>query len=152
MPLSKWDRRFLELAETVSKWSKDPSTKVGAVIVDTDKRVVSLGFNGFPQQFKDIEAEYNDRETKYGQIVHGEINAILFARRSLEGCTLYTWPSISCDKCSPIVVQSGIKRVVCPRPTSDMVSRWGDKFAISRNNFRKGHVELLEVESWLVES
>lgn len=87
----KWDLRFLRLSQCISTFSKDPSTKVGAVIVRPDKTIASMGFNGFPKKLKD-DARYNDREVKYSLIVHGEINAILFAKESLTGYTLYTYP------------------------------------------------------------
>jgi dCMP deaminase len=66
----KWDCRFLEMAELVGSWSKDPSTKVGAVIVDKDRRIVSTGYNGFPQGIADRSELLNDREKKYKLIVH----------------------------------------------------------------------------------
>lgn len=65
----KWDRRFLELAKQVSTWSKDPSTKVGAVLVNEDKHVVGMGFNGFPVGVADTEERLNNRELKYKMIV-----------------------------------------------------------------------------------
>jgi dCMP deaminase len=110
----KWDRRFLELAHVVSKWSKD-RTKVGAVIVDR-RRVVSLGFNGFPAGVEDLPELYEDRDTKLLMIVHAETNAIVSARELLSGCTIYTsFPP--CAGCAGNIIQAGIKRVVCsPRP------------------------------------
>jgi dCMP deaminase len=83
-----WDLRFLTLAKTVSTWSKDPSTKVGAVIVDKNRRVVSLGYNGFPKGVKDTIEKLEDREQKYKHMVHAERNAMLFANKSLKGCTI----------------------------------------------------------------
>jgi dCMP deaminase len=119
-----WDRRFLALAEHVSTWSKDPSTKVGAVIVRPDRSIASLGYNGFPRGMSDFEAVYNDREEKYSRVVHGEINAILAAREPLHGYTLYTWPFAPCDRCAVQVIQAGIKRVVCPVVPADKLERW----------------------------
>ena len=63
--LNKWDDRFLKLAELVSTWSKDPSSKVGAVIVDDKNRVISLGFNGLPRGVEDTKERLNTRELKY---------------------------------------------------------------------------------------
>jgi dCMP deaminase len=65
------------LAKYISEWSKDPSTKVGAVIVDDEKKIVGLGFNGFPIKTSDNEELYYDRDYKLSKIVHAEINAIL---------------------------------------------------------------------------
>src|SRR3990172_2103187 len=84
-PLDAWDSRFLRLAEFVAQWSKDPNTKVGAVIVDGTHRIVSLGFNGFPRGVDDDERLRN-RELKLKLMVHAEMNAILFAGRALDGC------------------------------------------------------------------
>jgi len=133
-----WDNKFIGLAEHISSWSKDPSTKVGAVITDTDNRIVSVGYNGFPRGIAD-DARLDDRSTKYELIVHGEINAILFAGRSLKGCTLYTWPFQPCTRCAAIVIQSGITRVVAPKNTSE---RWKDSFEMSTNMFAEAGVEL----------
>lgn len=111
----KWDERFLALAATVAEWSRDPSKKVGAVIVDDKKRVVSVGYNGFPQGVSDDE-RLNDKETKNEITVHAEINAILFANRNLEGCTIYVWPIPPCVRCAGQILQAGIKRVVSCLP------------------------------------
>src|ERR1700692_2564953 len=99
----KWDKRFLELAQFISKWSKDPSTCVGAVIVDKDLRIVSVGFNGLPKGVEDTEERLNNRDIKIKIVVHAERNAILFARTSLVGCTLYTFPFSSCSVCAGMV-------------------------------------------------
>src|SRR5947209_6370685 len=86
--VEKWHRRFLGLAEYVSQWSKDVSTKVGAVILDSDKRVVSLGYNGFARGVMDTAERLNCRDLKYKMIVHAERNAIIFARQDLRKCTI----------------------------------------------------------------
>lgn len=110
--IDKWDLRFLKLADHVAQWSKDPSTKVGAVIVDPERRVLSVGYNGFPRGVLDDEDRYNIRDTKYELIVHAEANAILTSTQSVKGCTIYTTPLPSCARCAGLVIQSGIKRVV----------------------------------------
>ena len=81
----KWDKRFLELAEHVSTWSKDPSTQVGCVIANDDRRVVALGINGFPKGIEDSEERLNDRETKYKYVVQ------LRAERLCERNGLGSW-------------------------------------------------------------
>lgn len=133
----KWDKRFLRLAREISSWSKDPSTKVGAVIVDDNNRIISVGYNGFPQGVEDSEERLLDRQKKYDIIVHGEMNAILFANKSLVGCTLYTWPFEPCSKCAGVIIQSGIKRVVSIVNTN---SRWSENFSISRKLFTEAKV------------
>ncbi len=132
----KWDQRFLDLAQHISTWSRDPSTKVGAVIVDSKKRVVSVGYNGFPQGIKDDD-RLNDRTFKYSATVHGEINAILFAERDLAGCTLYTWPFQPCSNCAAIVIQSGIKRIVAPRNRPE---RWRESMEAAAALFEEAGV------------
>lgn len=137
----KWDLRFLDLAKFVSSWSKDPSTQVGAVIVDPYKRIVSLGYNGFPMGISDDDNRLSDRDTKYKMIVHGEMNAILFANTSLKECSLYTFPFMPCPRCASMIIQTGIKRVVSYKNISD---RWEDEFKVSRNLFIESNIEYVE--------
>ena len=123
----KWDLRFLELARHVSEWSKDPSTKVGAVITRPDRSIASLGYNGFPRGMRDDAALYKDRDKKLSRVVHAELNAILNAREPLHGYTLYVWPpgyGPTCDRCAAHVIQAGIKRVVNQLRQDDFASRW----------------------------
>lgn len=124
----KWDHRFLKLARHISSWSKDPSTKVGSVIVRPDLSVASMGYNGFVRGFPDTEEVLQDREQKYRFIVHGEANAIVHAREPLHGCTLYVWPFPPCDGCVKLAIQAGIKRFVSVRPTREQRDRWGASF------------------------
>jgi dCMP deaminase len=123
----KWDRWFLGMVDYVSTASKDPSTKVGAVIVRPDLTVAAVGYNGFPRGMSDDPELYAHRPTKYSRIVHGEMNAILNAHGSVEGCTLYV-PFPPCDRCAVHVVQAGIKRVVYLEPTEDIKARWAEAF------------------------
>lgn len=121
--MTKWDTRFIDLAKLVASWSKDPSTQVGAVIVDKDKRIVSTGFNGFPQG---VDDEATDRDTKLLRTIHAEENALLFARRDVTGMTVYvTRPP--CARCAAKLIQSGVSRVVYPLPPVDFVERWGNE-------------------------
>lgn len=112
--LGKWDQRFQGLACHISEWSKDPSTKCGAVIVFGKNRVISHGYNGFPAGVRDEEELLKNREVKYNRTVHADVNAILFAERSIEGCTIYTWPFMPCSRCAAVLIQQGISRVVSP--------------------------------------
>ncbi len=135
--LDKWDHRFLILAGHISEWSKDPSTKVGAVITHTrSKRVVSMGFNGFPAGVQDTEERLTDRETKYEMVVHAEQNALMFAGDRAEGCTLYVHPLPPCARCAVMIIQAGIKRVVCDQPDFDH-QRWGEAAKIADTLFRE---------------
>lgn len=139
---NKWDLRFLELAKLVSTWSKDPSTQTGACIVDQDRRVVSVGYNGFAKGVQDHPERYADRDLKYKLIVHCERNAILFAKRDLTGCTLYTYPFMSCSVCAGMVIQSGITRCVAPKIPDDKKERWAEDMALSEQIFREAGVEV----------
>ena len=99
------------MAQLVAGWSKDPSSKVGAVIT-RGKFVVAVGFNGFPQGIADTSERLNNREIKYPTILHAEVNAVLSARQDLHGCTLYATPYLPCPQCAAVIVQSGIARIV----------------------------------------
>jgi dCMP deaminase len=145
MNLSNWDKRFLELAELVSSWSKDPSTKVGAVIVDNQNIIVSVGFNGFPKGIEDNH-RLNHRDSKYQIIVHAENNALMFAKRPLDNCTIYTYPFMPCPRCAGMIIQSGIKRVVSYKNTVDRM-RWELDFSISRELFSEANIKLEEWEN-----
>jgi dCMP deaminase len=140
----KWDERFLHLAEVVASWSKDPSTQVGAVIVDGDKRIVSVGFNGFARHIDDADGLYLNREVKYSRIIHAEMNAILHARESLTDMTLYTWPVLPCERCAVHVIQTGISRVVAPACPAHMLERWGPSLAKTREFFQEACVSFKE--------
>ena len=139
----KWDLRFLEIAKLVSSWSKDPSTKTGAVIVRPDKTIVSLGYNGFPRGCDDSDDIYQDRPIKYSKIIHCEMNAILSAKQPLTGCTLYTYPFLTCDRCSVHVIQAGITRVVAPTCPTHLQERWEDTFQKARKYYEEANVTVL---------
>ena len=111
-----WDEYFMGVALLAAERSKDPNTQVGACIVDSDNRIVSTGYNGFPYGCSDNEYPW-DREgdtqnTKYAYVVHAELNAILNARgRSVVGTTLYV-ALFPCNECAKAIIQSGITEVV----------------------------------------
>ena len=129
----KWRDRFLKLADHVATWSKDPSTQVGAVIVDPEtKNVVSFGYNGFPRGVSDASYRYDDREIKYKLVVHAEVNAIIQAKGNTEGKWLFINVPSCCNECMKLVVQSGISTIVMPKwNASDFAARWmnQDKWA-----------------------
>jgi len=143
MSQRSWDMRFLGQAKLVASWSKDPSTKVGAVITDERNRVVSQGFNGFARGVMDSKTRLRTREVKYRLVLHAECNAILFAPHQLEGCTLYTWPVQPCAQCASMVVQVGIRRVVSVHPATDKVNRWGKDMKLAKEIMKEGGVRLL---------
>ncbi len=114
-----WDCWFLGLARYHASASKDPSTRVGAVIVRPDRIVVASGFNGFPRGIADTDARLADRPTKYQLVVHAEMNALLQAGWQAAGCTLYSWPLAPCERCAAHIAQAGIVRVVAPGVRED---------------------------------
>ena len=130
MPRSgvKWDHRYLNMARQVASWSKDPSTKCGAVIVSPDNAIVSLGFNGFPPNVKDHADRLNDRDTKLMMTLHAETNAILFAKQSLKDCTIYTWPMQACSQCAAMMIQAGITQHVSVMNEND---RWAKSWELA---------------------
>lgn len=107
----EWDEYFLKIAETVAEKSKDPSSKMGCVIVDKNKRVVSLGYNGMIQGADETKMTLSERPMKYYFVIHSEMNALLFAKENLTGCTLYNYTA-TCDNCLKHCLQAGIKRFV----------------------------------------
>lgn len=141
----KWDIRFIEMTRFVSAWSKDPSTKTGAVIVRPDLTVASVGYNGFAKQMSDHEDLYADRPTKYSRVIHCEMNALLHAREPVEGYTLYT-TGMCCDRCAVHMIQAGITRFVWPEDTEDMKSRWSEAFEKTMSYFEEAEVATSEIE------
>lgn len=113
--MHNWNTRFFNLAQHVSEWSKDPRTKVGAVIVNDYKQVIGLGFNGFPRGVEDYEARYNDRDTKLLFVSHAEQNALDNCFTDPRGATLYA-SLYPCYHCAKSIIQRGITRVIAPRP------------------------------------
>jgi len=129
----KWDTRFMALAELVSSWSKDPSTKVGAVIADEYNRVVSVGYNGLPHGLPDDRGILDDRQMRLACTIHAEENALLFANRSVQDCRIYTYPVPPCGLCAAKILQSGMSEVVAPKILSDdFAERWKDSLKASR--------------------
>ena len=150
MRTEKWDRRFLELAKHVAQWSKDPSTKVGAVLISTDGREF-VGYNGFPKGVLDSDERLNDRETKYKFVVHAEVNAILKAGHSARGATLYVWPSFTlppiCNECCKLAIQVGVKEIVGYMPDMDeeRVKRWQASISVSEMMCNEAGVKFRDI-------
>lgn len=141
----KWEKRFFDMAQLVSSWSKDPSTKVGAVIVRPDMTVASVGYNGFPRGMNDHADLYADRDVKLSRIIHAEMNAILAAKEPLNGYTLYTWPVLTCDRCAVHVIQAGIVRVCAPKASPELSERWQEQFKKAKEYYLEGKVIVTEL-------
>ena len=110
-----WETYFMGIAHLSALRSKDPSTQVGAVIVDPENKVVSIGYNGFPKGCSDDEYpwvnEGSSLETKYVYVVHAELNAILNSPRSVKGCKIYV-SLFPCHECAKAIIQAGIQEIV----------------------------------------
>ena len=106
-----WDEYFMQIAEAAAAKSKDPSSKMGCVIVDQNKRVISLGYNGLVQGADESKMTLSERPMKYYFAIHSEMNALIYARRDLTGCTVYNRVA-TCDNCLKYCLQAGIKRFV----------------------------------------
>src|SRR5690554_41823 len=102
-----WDQYFMGIAHLSANRSKDPSTRVGAVIVDPSKKIVGIGYNGFPSGVSDDEnpwkREGDFTETKYAYVVHAELNAILNAPREVRGCSIYV-SLFPCNECAKAII------------------------------------------------
>lgn len=128
----KWDIRFMDIAKLVSTWSKDPSSKIGALLV-RDRRILATGYNGFPKGIAD-DNRLNVREEKYPLVVHAEMNVLMNALEvgvAAKGATLYVCGLPVCSECAKNIIQAGIRNVViadvyeCPR--EDWVRKWHEE-------------------------
>lgn len=153
---SKWDHHFLASALHKAGMSKDPSTRVGAVIIGPDYEERSSGFNGFPRGVADTPERLNDRETKLKLIVHAEMNAVCNAARigvSVRGCTLYlaatdasglVWGGCPCTRCSVEIIQAGIAEIAS-YGFKDCPSRWREDLEYAQEILREAGVRYREV-------
>ena len=110
-----WNEYFMGVASLSAKRSKDPSTQVGACVVNEDKRIIGIGYNGFPMGCSDEVYPWgkspNYLDSKYPYVVHAEPNAILNCTSSLKGATLYV-TLFPCNECAKLIIQAGIKEIV----------------------------------------
>ena len=137
-----WMKKYLDLAEHIAGWSKDPSTKVGAVAVGRDGQILSQGYNGFPRGIKDSYDRLINREEKYKFVVHAEMNCIYNATLngvSLKDADLYVYGLPVCSECAKGVVQVGIKRVFMCRP-AEINDKWRDSFKVTSAIFQEASV------------
>ena len=143
----KWHKRFLNLAKTISTFSKDPSTQVGCVVVDNDRNLRTMGYNGFPRHVEDDCNRLNERETKLSMMVHAEANAISTCARlgiRTEGCTLYC-THLPCDNCAGLIIQAGISTVVVNEPDINFAGRWIKENASATIMFKEASIKLIEI-------
>lgn len=144
MDTEKWDRRFLDLAQFISHWSKDPSTKVGAVLAH-GKKILSVGYNGFPERVPDNPEWLEDRSTKYSLVTHAELNAYLNYNAILpSGTSLYIFPLPPCPDCTRFILASRLSRVVFRLGGSS--SRFLDTLPNVQKLFQLAGVELVQYD------
>lgn len=138
-----FDELFMNVAVTVSQKSKDPSTKVGCVIVGPDNEPRSFGWNGFSRGVKDLE-ERMERPTKYDFTIHAEANAIANAARAgiqTLGCRAYV-THFCCSSCADMIIQAGICEVIVGK--GQVVGDW--RFDIAATKFKEAKVKVREIK------
>ena len=133
MPRPSWDEFYLHLADEIAQRSKDPSMKIGAVLVNRNA-IISVGYNGIPRWLDDTIPKRSERPLKYLWYEHGERNAIYNAARhgiATLGCTMYT-QGVPCADCARACIQAGITRVVAYAQAPTAVPKWGESCAVGR--------------------
>lgn len=143
--MANWEKRWGEILEQVKVWSKDKSTQVSAVIVDEESQTpITFGYNGFPRGCNDDIKSRNKRPEKYLWTEHAERNCIYNAARegkSIKGKTLYV-SMFPCADCARGIIQSGIIKVVTPKPDMNLES-WTEHFKVSIEMLNESGVEIV---------
>jgi len=141
---------FMRTAYLSAELSKDPRTKVGAVLVK-DNNIISTGYNNFPRGVADLEEHYLDREIKYSKVVHAELNAILNAARSGVSTlrsTLYT-QGVPCSECAKAVIQSGCNLLVVHKQWPNLIhtEKWRKSVELSFQMLSEAGVNVEELDT-----
>lgn len=141
---NRWTDNYLGLAKHIAGWSKDPSTKCGAVAVGRHGQILSQGYNGFPRGVADTSNRLHDRSQKYKFTIHAEMNCIFNASLtgvSLDGASLYVYGLPVCDNCAKGVVQVGFKRVfMCYPAAMEERKEWIESYKVSREMFVEANI------------
>lgn len=143
--MGEWDLRFLRLAREISLWSKDPSTQVGAALIEGKNRILSTGYNGFPVPIPDHPEDLEDRRIKYTKMIHAEENALLFRAARIDlllPLTLYTWPIPPCSHCAILGLQCGVTRFISVIPDEERLRRWGHNLELAQTIIREAGMEI----------
>ena len=141
-PVDPWIEKYMDLAANFASWSKDPSTRIGAVAVGRDGQILSQGYNGFPRGIADTKERLYNRLEKYKFVVHAEMNCIYNATLtgvSLRDSDLYVYGLPVCSECAKGVVQVGIKRVFMCYPEK-ISEKWKDSFNVTSEIFKEAGV------------
>lgn len=147
--INKWYQRYMQLAEEVAKWSKDPNTQVGAVIVGSKGQILSQGYNGFPRGIRDTVKRLNDRDTKLKFIVHAEMNAIYnasYSGVSLDGSTIFIHGLPACSECAKGIIQVGIAKVVVSKKCIEARPHWNESWKSSEEMFEEAGVKIFVID------
>jgi dCMP deaminase len=147
--INKWYKRYLKLAKEVSEWSKDPNTKVGAVVVGSKGQILSQGYNGFPRGIKDSNKRLNDRELKLSLVVHAEMNAIFnasYSGVSLDGSTIFIHGLPACSECAKGIIQVGIAKVVVSKQCIEARPHWNESWKKSLALFEEASVQVFIID------
>lgn len=154
---NRWENHFLEMALLNAKLSKDPSTKVGAIITTAEHDFISAGFNGLPRKLKDTEERLSNRELKLKLVVHAEMNSVLAAAKlgiRLKDCTMYIaatnndgsiWGGPPCNRCLVEILQTGITKIVS-YGRKDTPTRWKESLDLSMQLIKEAGIEYKEIE------
>ena len=149
--LINWDAWFMKHVYLAASKSKDPSSKIGAVLV-RDRRIISTGYNGFPVGVNDLKERYEDRETKYKMVCHAEFNSIITCAKfgiDTKDTIMYT-QGVPCSECAKSVIQGGIKEVIVHKQWRDVVregnKKWEESAKISKTMFDEAGVAVREID------
>ena len=145
---NKWYKRYLNLAKEVSTWSKDPNTKVGAVVVGSKGQILSQGYNGFPRGIADTPKRLNDRDMKLAYVVHAEMNAIYnatYSGVSLDKATIFIYGLPACSECAKGIIQVGIKKVVVSKECIEQRPHWNDSWKKSVAMFAEAGIAVFVI-------
>jgi dCMP deaminase len=139
--------KFIPVAEAMAGLSKDPRTKVGAIVIDDDGNILSTGWNSFPRGVDDDPVRYADREVKNRLVSHAESNCVSQAARNgvrLKGSSIIVTELFPCSNCAKLIIQAGIRRVYAPVMKSHHSDQWFEEKAISDLMFGEAGVEVVE--------
>lgn len=142
--LEEWDHHFMKIAKVVSEMSKDPSTKVGAVIVK-DKVIYGTGYNGFPKTVLDYRHEYENRSIKLSKIIHAESNAIKNSLSVPENFTIYVYPFMPCVNCFELLKQHNVSKIVTYKQIKN--SKWQSDWEQVRKHCQELKIVLIELSN-----
>lgn len=148
--MKRWMDHFIQMAKLVSSMSKDPNHKIGAVIVNQDNRIISMGFNGFAKGVEDSQDRLNNKEVKRALMLHAEENAILQAlagKQDLTNCDIYVFGYPPCVHCTSLIIQSGIKHVYFrfPDKKRKISDAWKQSFKLAEEIAKEVNLIIKEI-------